>query len=118
MTVAAAAPSAMYTCGANRTAALRCRHWAGTTCFVPAFCIQAKQTRMLVSMCIDPICIVSISHESLVLHRCGEVIPKQIVTVRLQHGLVPYFSRDFRLQTGVLQNETVTCNSFGSWHAE
>lgn len=36
----------------------------------------------------------------LVMRRCGEVIPKQIVTVRLQHGLVPHFHRDFRLQTG------------------
>lgn len=36
----------------------------------------------------------------LQLHRCGEVLPKRAVTVRLQHELVPGFSRDYRLQSG------------------
>ena len=32
--------------------------------------------------------------------RCGEPIPKQVVTVQLQHSVVPGYSRAFRLQTG------------------
>lgn len=32
--------------------------------------------------------------------RCGEALADRAVMVRLQHALVPGYSRDFRLQSG------------------